>query len=170
VIALALLLPLLITLPGPGSDTPPKPVNVEVDLGSSAPPEPLVPDVSSMASHEETSALARASEVGVEAADTLADVGPETEPAPEGQQAVAPIRAAPAAKSVTAQKPKPKVQVKTAKSAGKVSRASPQKKPLLGLGRPSKPLFGGGTTRSKAQGPSWSALLNAAPSAADARR
>lgn len=74
------------------------------------------------------------------------------------------------AKSVTAPKAKPKIQAKAAKPAPKVVRASPQRKPLFTRGRPSKPLFGGGTTRSTSQGPSWSALLNAAPSAGDANR
>jgi hypothetical protein len=86
-IALALLLPLLITLPGPGSDAPPKPVNVEVDLGSRADPAPIVPDVSSSrpAPAEQTSALPAASEAEGETPDALADVGPEAKPSSEAE-------------------------------------------------------------------------------------
>jgi len=170
-IVLALLLPLLITLPGPGSDAPPKPVNVEIDLGSRADPAPIVPNLSASlpAPAEQTSALPAASEAEGETPDALADVGPETAPSSEDER-VAPVKVKPVTKSVTTQKAKPKVQVKAAKPAPKVVRASPQRTPLFARGRPSKPLFGGGTARSKSQGPSWSALLNAAPSAADAKR
>jgi hypothetical protein len=170
-IALALLLPLLITLPGPGSDAPPKPVNVEVDLGSPAEPAPIVPDVSSSrpAPPEQTSALPAASDANGETPDALAGVSPETEPSSEDEQA-APVKVEPVTKSVTTQKAKPKVQAKAAKPTPKVVRQSPQRKPLFARSRSPKPLFGGSTVRSKAQGPSWSALLNAPPSAADAKR
>jgi hypothetical protein len=92
----------------------------------------------------------------------------DAKPSSEAETEAAPVKAKPVAKSVTAPKAKPKIQAKAAKP--KVVRASPQRKPLFTRGRPSKPLFGGGTTRSTSLGPSWSALLNAAPSAGDANR
>jgi hypothetical protein len=171
-IALALLLPLLITLPGPGSDAPPKPVNVEVDLGSRAEPAPIVPNLSASrpVPAEETSALPAASEAGGETPDALADVSPETEPSTEGEPEAGPVKVKPLTKPAITQKAKPKIQAKAAKPAPKAVRQSPQRKTLFARGRSPKPLFGGGTARSKAQGPSWSALLNAAPSAADGKR
>ena len=42
-IGIAILLPLLITLPGTG-DNPQRPVNIEVDVSAKAPPRPVVPD------------------------------------------------------------------------------------------------------------------------------
>jgi hypothetical protein len=94
----------------------------------------------------------------------------DAKPSSEAETEAAPVKAKPVAKSVTAPKAKPKIQAKAAKPAPKVVRASPQRKPLFTRGRPSKPLFGGGTTRSTSLGPSWSALLNAAPSAVDTSR
>jgi hypothetical protein len=166
-IALAILLPLLITLPGPGRNTRPKPVNVEVDLGSPASPKPIVPDVSSMAAHDETAALPSGSEAGGETLNPLAGVGPDAAPSSQGEHEAAPARVEPAA-STPARKLKAKVQAKVAKPAAKPVRAAPHRKTLFAWGP--RPFLGGSTARSKAQGPSWSALLNSAPSAADARR
>jgi len=158
-IALAILLPLLITLPGPGRNAPPKPVNVEVDLGSPAEPKPIVPDVSSMASHDETAALPTGSEPGGETSNPLANVRPHAAPSSQDEHEAAPGR-----------KLKAKVQAKVAKFAAKPARAAPHKRPFFARGSSSRPFLGGSMARSKAQGPSWSALLNSAPSAADAGR
>ena len=107
-IALAILLPLLITLPGPGRNAPPKPVNVEVDLGSPAEPKPIVPNVSSMASHDETAALPTGSEPGGETSNPLANVRPHAAPSSQDEYEAAPGR-----------KLKAKVQAKVAKFAAK---------------------------------------------------
>jgi hypothetical protein len=163
-IALAILLPLLITLPGPGRNTPPKPVNVEVDLGFPAEPKPIVPDVSSMASHDETAALPTG-----ETPNPLANVGPHAAPSSQDEYEAAPASAKRAA-TTPARKLKAKVQAKVAKSTAKPARAAPHKRPLFAGGSFSRPFLGGSTARSKVQGPSWSALLNSAPSAADVRR
>jgi hypothetical protein len=168
-IALAILLPLLITLPGPGRNAPPKPVNVEVDLGSPAEPKPIVPDVSSMASHDETAALPAGSEPGGETPNPLANVGPQAAPSFQDGHEAAPASAKRAA-TTPARKLKAKVQANVAKSAAKPARAAPHKRTLFARGSSFKPFLGGSTARSKAQGPSWSALLNSAPSAADVGR
>jgi hypothetical protein len=168
-IALALLLPLLITLPGPGSEAPPKPVNIEVDLGTSAAPAAVVPDLAvSLPTVEQTSALPPAAETKDETPDALADVAPDSEPSSEGEPKAAPVKGKPAAKSAATPKAKPKVQVKPAKPAPKVVRQAPQRKTLFARGK--TPLFGGTAARSNSQGPSWSALLNSAPAAGDAKR
>jgi hypothetical protein len=164
-IALGLLLPLLITLPGPGSETPPRPVNIEVDIGSPA-PRPTVPDVSSIspAADDETSALPTDSESNGETRDALAKVAPETEPASEEEDKVTPAEIEPAA-GAHERKAKPKVEAKgapkVAKPAPKVVRASAQKKSLFARGKSSKLFLGGRTASTNAQGSSWSALLNA---------
>ena len=168
-IALAILLPLLITLPGPGRNAPPKPVNVEVDLGSPAEPKPIVPDVSSMASHDETAALPAGSEPGGETPNPLANVGPQAAPSSQDGHEAA-LASAKRAATTPARKLKAKVQANVAKSAAKPARAAPHKRTLFARGSSSKPFLGGSTARSKAQGPSWSALLNSAPSAADVGR
>jgi hypothetical protein len=169
-IALALLLPILITLPGPIGN-PQKPVNIEVDLGSPTAPAPIVPDLAaSPPAEEQTSALPPAAETKDETPDALADVAPDSESSSEVEPEATPVKAKPSAKSATAPKAKPKVQAKAAKPAPKVVRQAPQKKSLFARGRPSKPLFAGGTApRSKSQG-AWSALLNSALSASDAKR
>jgi hypothetical protein len=166
-IALAVLLPLLITLPGPGRNRPPKPVNVEVDLGSPAEPKPIVPDLSSMASHDETAALPAGSEPGGENPNPLANVGPHAAPSSQGEHEAAPASAEPAA-TMPARKLKAKVQAKVAKPAAKPARAAPHRRALFARGP--RPFLGGSAPRSKAQDPSWSALLNSAPSAADVGR
>jgi hypothetical protein len=127
-----------------------------------------VPDLSaSHPSADETSALPQPSEPKADTADTLAAVSPE---APGGEPEAAPREAKPVVKPVDRQKPKPKVQVKAGKAAPKVVKQTPQRKTLFARGRPSKPLFGGSSVRSRSQGPSWGALFNAPPSAADASR
>jgi hypothetical protein len=164
-IALALLLPLLITLPGPGGETPPKPVNIEVDIGPPV-PQPIVPDVSSIspASDEETSALPAQSESGGETPDALARVSPDAAPpASEEQDKAKPVEIKPAV-SVHERKANPKVQpkasAKVAKPAPRMVRSSPHKNSLFARG---KPLFGGRVARSTAQGTSWNTLLAAPP-------
>jgi hypothetical protein len=164
-IALAILLPLLITLPGPGRNTPPKPVNFEVDLGSPAEPKPIVPDVSSMASHDETAALPAGSEPAGETPNPLANVGPHAAPSSQDEH-----EAAPASAKHAATTPARKLKAKFRRTAVKPARAAPHKRTLFARGSSSRPFLGGSTARSKAQGPSWSALLNSAPSAADVRR
>jgi hypothetical protein len=158
-IALAILLPLLITLPGPGRNAPPKPVNVEVDLGSPAEPKPIVPDVSSMASHDETAALPLGPSPGAKPPIRLPMSVPTPRLPSQDEHEAAPGR-----------KLKAKVQAKVDKPAAKPARAAPHKRPLFARSSSSRPFLGGSTARSKAQGPSWSALLNSAPSAADAGR
>ncbi len=151
-IALAILLPLLITLPGPGS-SPPKPVNIEVDLRKGAESAPVVPDLSAvMPASEETSALPPPSEPEAEAAGTLAAVNPEASPE---------ARVEPDAAPAPAERRKPKAQVKAAKPAQTVVRRAPQKKTLFPRGLTAKPLFGGSPVRSRSQGQSWGALFNA---------
>ncbi len=165
-IALAFLLPLLITLPGPGSETPPKPVNIEVDVGSSAAPQPILPDVSSVspAADDETAALPAESESSGETPDALAKVSPETEPAAEEKEKAAPAEIKPAA-GTHDRKAKSRVQAKVlakvVKPAPRVVRSSPQKRPLFARGKSSKLFLGGRPASSNAQGPSWGALLNA---------
>jgi hypothetical protein len=166
-IALALLLPLLITLPGPGSEIPPKPVNIEVDIGSPAKSQPIVPDVSSLspAAGEQTSALPAESESSGETPDALARVSPDSEPAAEQEQETVPEKSEPAvgapehkAKPLKAQAKEP---AKIVKPAPKVARTTPQRKPLLARGKSSKLFLGGRTASSNVQGASWGALLNA---------
>ena len=189
-IGLAILLPLLITLPGPGGDIPQRPVNIEVDVGSPDPPRPIVPDVSSScaASDEATSALPAApqrdagaaasepkSETKDEAPGALANVSPEASPdsGRDAAQEAAPSSDKPAASAAPAKRVKPKVERKSAKPAAKVVRAPQAKKPLLARAKPSKPLFKGSGARAKVKTPaqgSWTSLLHAPPSAADAQQ
>jgi hypothetical protein len=128
-----------------------------------------VPDVSSMASHDETAALPAGSEPGGETPNPLANVGPQAAPSSQDGHEAAPASAKRAA-TTPARKLKAKVQANVAKSAAKPARAAPHKRTLFARGSSSKPFLGGSTARSKAQGPSWSALLNSAPSAADVGR
>ncbi len=183
-IGLAILLPLLITLPGPGGERAPKPVNIEVYVGSPAKPRPIVPNLSSArhASDEATSALptslradGKADEPKSkdEAPGTLANINPEVAPtsAQDAEQEAAPSSDEHAARAAPARKAKPKVEAKGTKPAAKHVRAPSPKKPLLARGRP--PLFKVTAARGKGQAPyqgSWSALLNAPPSVADVRR
>jgi hypothetical protein len=165
-IALALLLPLLITLPGRGRDMKPEPVNIEVDIGSPAASRPIVPDVSSFhpARGEETAALPAESQPSDTTQDTLARVSPDTEPAAEEEQENAPAKSEPALTAKERKvKPKPeaKGQAKLVKPAPKVVRTQPRK-PFFAFGKSSRPLFAGGrTAHSNAQGTSWGALFNA---------
>jgi hypothetical protein len=159
-IALAFLLPLLITLPGPSSETPPRPVDIEVDIGS-PPPQPIMPDVSSISSapDEETSALPADSESSGETPDALAKVSPDAEPpASEEPEKAGPVETKPAV-SAHERKAKPKVQpkasAKIAKPAPRVVRSSPQKKPFFARGKSSTLFLGGRTASSKSQGQSW---------------
>jgi hypothetical protein len=188
-IGIAILLPLLITLPGPGGDIPQRPVNIEVDVGSPDPPQPIVPDVSTSraVSDEATSALPASpqpdvgaaesepkSEIKNEAPDALANVSPEASPdsGQDAEQEAAPSRAKPAASAARAKRVKPKVEAKSAKPVAKVVRAPQPKKPALARAKPSKPLFKGSTARAKVKTPaqgSWTSLLHAPPSAADAQ-
>ena len=185
-IGLAILLPLLITLPGPGGDKAPRPVNIEVDVGSPDPPRPIVPDVSTRraASDEATSALPASPQAGSaaeprpeskgEAPGALANVSPEASPeaGQDAGQEAAPSGDKPAASATPVRKVKPKVEAKGAKPAAKIVRAPQPNRPLLARGKPYMPLFKGSTARAKlttpAQG-SWTSLLHAPPSAADAQ-
>ncbi len=185
-IGLAILLPLLITLPGPGGDIPQRPVNIEVDVGSPDPPRPIVSDVSSSraASDEATSALPASPQLDVGAAASepksetkdkapgaLANASPEA--SPNSGQDAAPSSDKPAASAPPAKRVKPKVERKSTKPAAKVVRAPQAKKPLLARAKPSKPLFKGSGARAKVKTPaqgSWTSLLHAPPSAADAQQ
>ncbi len=173
-IGLAILLPLLITLPGPGADIKQTPVNIEVDVGSPDPPRPVVPDVSSgrAASDETTSALPASPEPDVGADDVSPDTSPDAVQDTEQQAVPSSPKPAPAA-AVPAKRAKPKVEAKSAKPAAKVVRAPQPKKSVVARAKPSKPLFWGSSARASVKTPaqgSWTSLFNAPPSAADARQ
>jgi hypothetical protein len=174
-VGLAVLLPLLITLPGPGSDIDPQAVTVDVAIVPASPPSPKVePEV------EQTSALpdspptadppakdAPATEPD-ESPSAVADVGPETSPSsmPAAGQTFAPAAEGPAATAGPAKRTKAKVEGKGAKPA-KVVRAAAPKKPVLARAKPAKPLFRR-SAKDLAKGPapfkgSWSALLGGPP-------
>ncbi len=149
-IGLAVLLPLLITLPGPGSDIDPHAVAIDVDIVPASPPSPKVDgDV------DQTSALPAATGSD-EAPGAVADVGPETSPAtPAEEQESAPAKEQPAATAAPATKPKAK--------PAKITRAPAPKKPVLARAKPAKPLFRR-SAKDLAKGPapfkgSWSMLL-----------
>jgi hypothetical protein len=165
-IGIAILLPLLITLPGTGGDKRQRPVNIEVEVSAKSPPRPVVPDVSSLhpAADDATSALP-ATDSGA-----LADIRPDASSGEARKAAVPrdkPVVSVASAKKV---KSKPKVEAKGIKPAAKAARAPQPKKSLLARAKPGKPLFKGTGARVKApaQG-SWTSLFNASPSAADAR-
>ena len=164
-IGIAILLPLLITLPGSG-DNPQRPVNIEIDVSAKAPPRPVVPDVASMhpAADDATSALPAAG------GSPLADVSPDA--SPDDALQAAPLSDKPAASAAPAKKVKPKVEAKSFRPAAKTARAPQPKKSILARGKPGKPLFKGTGARASVKTPaqgSWTSLLNASPSAADAR-
>jgi hypothetical protein len=146
-IGLAVLLPLLITLPGPGSDIDPHAVAIDVDIVPASRPSPKVDgDI------DQTSAAATEPD---EAPGTIANVGPEILPAmPAEEQESVPAKDEPAATAAPATKP-------TAKPA-KLTRA-PAKKPRLASVKPAKtPIRRPVKTASKGVAPfkgSWSALL-----------
>jgi hypothetical protein len=148
-IGLAVLLPLLITLPGPGSDIDPHAVAIDVDIVPASRPSPKVDgDI------DQTSALPAATEPD-EAPGTIANVGPEILPAmPAEEQESVPAKDEPAATAAPATKP-------TAKPA-KLTRA-PAKKPRLASVKPAKtPIRRPVKTTSEGVAPfkgSWSALL-----------
>jgi hypothetical protein len=148
-IGLAVLLPLLITLPGPGSYIDQHAVAIDVDVVPASPPSPNVDgDV------DQTSALPAATEPA-EAPDAIANVGPETAPAmPAEEQESTPAKEQPAAHAAPATKPKAK--------PAKVTRA-PAKKLHLASVKPAKaPIRRPVKTPSKGVAPfkgSWSALL-----------
>lgn len=166
-IGLAVLLPLLITLPGPGGDIDSQAVSVDVDLVPSTPPSPRVDR-----EVDQTSALPASPPSGASAPKdasgtgsdgvpgAVANVGPETSPSSmpaPGQASVSPGEA-PAANAAPATKPKAK--------AAKLIRA-PAKKPVLAHVKPAKPLVRRPVkTASKGLAPfkgSWSALLGGPP-------
>ncbi len=160
-IGIAILLPLLITLPGTGHN-PQRPVNIEVNVSAKAAPRPILPDVASMhpAADDATSALPAAG------GRPLADVSPDASPQDALQ---APLSGKPAASAAPAKKVKPKAEAKSFKPAAKTARAPQPKKSILAWG---KPLFKGAGGRTSVKTPaqgSWTSLLNASPSAADAR-
>ncbi len=171
-IGIAILLPLLITLPGTGHN-PQRPVNIEVNVNAKGPPRPIVPDVASMhyAADDATSALPAADDAtfALPAAGgrPLVDVSPDASPE-DGLQAP-PLSGKPAASAAPAKKVKPKAGAKSFRPASKTARAPQQKKSILARGKPLFKGTGGRTSvKTPAQG-SWTSLLNASPSAADAR-
>ncbi len=123
-IGLALLMPMLITLPGPGGEVASPPAAVDVEIVSGAPPQAKIE-----ADNEPTAALpAPTSEETADKPDTrgeVANVSPESEPQDE---AVSPAQAEPSA----------------AKSAKKATPATvaPRagKKPVVQQSRAAKPV------------------------------
>ena len=168
-IGLALLLPLLITLPGPGGDLDPKAAAVDVEIGPADPSASKVaPDgdrTSALPSSPQTGDVPRPDTAGSDApaqpkdgASAVANVSPETSPSsmPAAAQE-------PAASASLSKKQQTKVEGKGAKPA-KVTRA-PAKNPLLAHAKTAKPPIRRPVkTHSKNIAPfkgSWSALLGA---------
>jgi hypothetical protein len=92
-IGLALLMPMLITLPGPGGEVPSPPAAVDVEIVSGAPPQAKIE-----ADNESTAALplAPTSEKTTDKPDTqgeIADVSPKSEPQDEAESPEAPSAA-----------------------------------------------------------------------------
>jgi hypothetical protein len=155
-IGLAVLLPLLITLPAPGSDIDPHAVAIDVDIVPASPPSPKVDgDV------DQTSALPASTEPG-----EAPDAGPETSPTmpAEGQEST-PAKEEPAANAAPATKPMAR--------PAKLTRA-PAKKPRVAGVKPAKtPIRRPAKTPSKGIAPfkgSWSALLGGPPPSPSVKR
>ena len=123
-IGLAMLLPMLITLPGPGGEPEPEAAAIDVEiLPSSLPDAEIVPD------SEQTAALPAADPVEDKAADesdgeAVANVSPEAEPD---------SKAAPEVKSATESPAKDEVKAKAA------APAKAAKKPVAQRSRTAKP-------------------------------
>jgi hypothetical protein len=124
-IGLALLMPMLITLPGPGAEVAPPPAAVDVEIISGAPPQAKID-----ADNEPTAALppAPTSEETADKPGTqgeIANVSPESE---SQDDAAAPEQAAPSAA---------KSEKKTAPIAG---APRTNRKPVVRQGRAAKPV------------------------------
>jgi hypothetical protein len=121
-IGLALLMPMLVTLPGPGSAIAPKASSVDVEL---APAEADSEQTSALPASPQSSEDEAAIEAGAPA--DVANVSPEAEP--EGTQ-----------DSVTGEKPaEAEPPTKSKAKTDKVKSAKPVKKPVAQRSRPAKP-------------------------------
>jgi hypothetical protein len=176
---LALVLPMLITLPGPGrierkteavdvvlvpAASAPAKVDPEMDQTAALPPSPQ----SEPGAGEEGP-----TEPEDKAPEALANLNPDAAPStPTIEQAV-PKSETPAPSNASAKKPKMEGKAKAAKPA-KAQRAAP-KKPAVARAKPAKPLFRRVTAKDLAKGPapfkgSWSQLLGGPPPTPSVKR
>lgn len=179
-VGLAALLPMLITLPGPGGETEPKAVAVDVEIIPATPPSPKVE-----LEVDHTSALSAAPQTPEAPASAEADQGPapgESAAQPEPKDAAPPAVAnvspesAPsieesAADAAPVTEQKTKVERKGGKPA-KLTRAAPKKRILSsakGKSVARRPARSKTSSQPPYKGP-FSALFNAPPGATANKR